>query len=197
MKKNDSKRVIIILIVYALILGCIASGTLAYLNWENSDDQRTIVEFTLRKDFSCFATVSGSIEPSNVLLAPTTCTNSTHAIKRQIDLTAELYGELDVYMDLWLEINSIDSELAATSNFKYALTTNANSCTTGVVTSGTFNGLSAGDTIDFFVQRQYTQTTTDIYYLYVWLDAAETSTNVMNKTFRLSINGMCENSELE
>lgn len=192
-----NKKVIIILVAYALILGCISAGTFAYLNWQTASSQNTVVEFTVDGDYSCLVDVGGSINPSNVALAPTTCTNSTHAIKRTMVVDIDILGALGPYMDLWLDVESIDSALASTSNFKYALTTDPNSCTNGVVTSGTFNGKKANDKINFFVKKHYTQSITETYYLYIWLDAAETNTATMNKSFSLLIDGDCKNTNID
>ena len=97
-------------------------------------------------------------------------------------------------MDLWLDVNAIGSGLTNSQNFKYALTTEPDSCTTGVISTGTFNGKTANTTVQLLDGQTYAKTVNEKYYLYIWLDAAETSNNTMNQTFNLSLNGECTNN---
>ena len=94
-------------------------------------------------------------------------------------------------MDLWLDINSLGTGLSNSVNFRYAFTTSSASPTTGVVSSGNFNGKTAGDKVNLLTENQYTATATETYYLWIWLDAEETSSETMNQTFSLSLNGSC------
>ena len=55
-------------------------------------------------------------------------------------------------MDMWLNINSIGSGLSNSQNFKYALTTSSSSCTSNVITEGTFYGKVANDKIELLSQ---------------------------------------------
>ena len=96
-------------------------------------------------------------------------------------------------MSLWLNVNTLDSGLSNSKNFKYALTTSYTSCETGVVSSVTFKEKTAGDKV-YILDKEYSVTTTDIYYLYIWLDKEETSTETMNQTFKLSLGGDCTNA---
>lgn len=193
-KKIGKKRVLSLLVICVLILGLLG-GTFAYWNWQTSEAQKTEVAFTLESDFSCAADVGGSIEPGNVPLAPTTCTDTKHAIKRQLIVKPTIFGNVGVYMDLWLDVNSLASELSASQNFRYALTTSDTSCTEGLVSEGTFNGLTTGDKVQMISQKNYSQTLEDTYYLYIWLDAAETNLDTAGKSFNFTINGECGNAE--
>jgi len=195
-KKIGNKKVLTLFIIYIAILGLLG-GTFAYLNWESNESQNTEIVFTLNGDFSCAADVGGSINPEDIPLAPSSCTNSTHAIKRELIVKPTIYTDKNVYMDLWLDINSIAEELSASENFKYALTTSDNSCTDNVIVEGTFNQKIDGDKIDLFYQKQYTETTEETYYLYIWLDAAETNVNTAGKSFDFTINGTCSDLQPE
>ena len=195
-KKICNKRMLTILLIYVVVFGFVG-GTLAYWNWESSEGQKTEVVFTLESDLSCAADVGGSISPENVPLAPTTCTDTTHAIKRELIVKPTIFGNVGVSMDLWLDVNSLASELSASQNFRYALTTSDTSCTEGFVSEGTFNGLTTNDKVDILTQKYYSQTLEDTYYLYIWLDAAETNLNTAGKSFNFTINGECTNREPE
>ena len=179
------KRIISIFIVLGVIIA-ILGGTLAYWSWTSTNAQKTNVTFTIGSNFSCSAEGGGTITNTNYFV-PTDCTNSTYAIKRTITTSITNNGSNPVYMDMWLTINSIGSGLSQSNNFKYALTTNNNSCTTGVVSQGNFNGKVANDKINLL----HNLTSGSTYYLYVWLDAAETSPSTMNQSVSLSLGGEC------
>ncbi len=184
MKNRNILTILLVLTIIFTIMG----GSLAYYNWQTSESQKTVVTFTIENEFSCSADGGGNI--SSVNIAPTTCTGS-YALKRTIKAMPKLSVASHIYMDLWLDINEIGTGLSNSNNFKYALTTSSTSCETGLVTSGTFTGTKAGDKISLLSSQKYTQTMTDTYYLYVWLDKAETSTETMNQSFSLSLNGEC------
>ena len=167
-------------------------GSLAYFTWQTSESQKTVVTFTIENEFSCSADGGGNI--SSVNIAPTTCTGS-YALKRTIKAMPKLSVASHIYMDLWLDINEIGTGLSNSNNFKYALTTSSTSCETGLVTSGTFTGTKTGDKISLLSSQKYTQTMTDTYYLYIWLDKEETSTETMNQSFSLSLNGECSDKQ--
>ena len=189
------KRNLIFIFVIFLFEIIVAAGTMAFLSWGTSDEQNTLVNFVIESDFMCSADVGGDITAENVQLAPAVCTNEKNAIKKKLVVYPSLFSDFSVGMDLWLEINALDSALGATDNFKYALTTNENSCTTNVVTSGNFNGRNVGDKINLLYHKVYSETISDgdEYWLYIWLDAAETSLATANKSFNFILNGMCTN----
>ena len=184
MKNRNILTILLVLTIIFTIMG----GSLAYYNWQTSESQKTVVTFTIENEFSCSADGGGNI--SSVNIAPTTCTGS-YALKRTIKAMPKLSVASPIYMDLWLDINEIGTGLSNSNNFKYALTTSDTSCETGLVTSGTFTGTKAGDKISLLSSQKYTQTMTDTYYLYIWLDKEETSTETMNQSFSLSLNGEC------
>ena len=143
---KNNKYLIPVLLIAGLLVW-LAGGSLAYWSWSSTTAQKTNVTFTVGSNFSCSANGGGNITNTNPI-APASCTNSTYAIKRTITTNITNSGTDPVYMDLWLNINSIGTGLSSSSNFKYALTTNNNSCTTDVVSQGTFNGKSANDKIN-------------------------------------------------
>ena len=186
MKRDRVFLMLTILTIIFTVLG----GTLAYWRWQTTSGQATSVTFTVGSTFSCSADGGGNIT-NNVYFVPTDCTNSTYAIKREITTHITNSGEDDVYLDMWLNINSIGSGLSNSENFKWALTTDSTSCTNNVVNSGNFNGKQANDKINLLEDV----TDEDTYYLYIWLDKEETDASTMNQSVSLSLDGECGNQE--
>lgn len=193
---NKKKKVMGVLFTLTIIFTIIGS-TFAYLSWSSSEEQKTNVTFTKGEGFSCSVNGGGNITTGEVILMPTVVNDSTtsYYIKRTITVNPTITDSLlPIYMDLWLDINSLGTGLSNSLNFKYALTTSSTSPTTGVVSSGNFNGKIAGDKVNLLTSKEYTATTTDTYYLWIWLDAAETSSDTMNQSFSLSLGGSCMNN---
>ena len=186
MKQEKLFYLLTILTIVFTIIG----GSFAYWSWQSTNAQVTSVTFTVGSNFSCSADGGGNIT-NNVYFVPTDCTNSTYAIQREITTTITNSGEDDVYLQMWLTINSIGSGLSNSQNFKWALTTDSTSCTTDVVNSGNFNGKVANDKIGLLSNV----TEGDTYYLYIWLDSAETNSSTMNQSVSLSLGGECSNQE--
>lgn len=192
----DKKKKIVGVLITLTIIFTVMGSTFAYLSWSSSEEQKTQVTFTKEAGFSCSVNGGGNIAEGDVILMPTVVNDSTtsYYIKRTITVNPTITDSLlPVYMDLWLDINSLGTGLSNSLNFKYALTTNSTSPTTGVVSSGNFNGKIAGDKVNLLTSKEYTATTTDTYYLWIWLDAEETSSDTMNQSFSLSLNGSCMN----
>ena len=188
-----NKKIYLILgIIFGIAI--ISGSTYAWLTWSTSSSQQTTVVFTATASYQCAADGGGNITSNNVKLIPTTCNNSEHAIKRTIKLMPTLFEEdTTVSLDLWLDVKSIGQYLSSSENFKYVLTTNANSCTSNIVNSGSFKGKTANSKVQLLNGKVYNSTTTDTYYLYIWLDDGEINNNTMNQPFNLSLNGNCSN----
>ena len=192
----DKKKKIVGVLITLTIIFTVMGSTFAYLSWSSSEEQKTNVTFTKGEGFSCSVNGGGNIAEGDVILMPTVVNDSTtsYYIKRTITVNPTITDSLlPIYMDLWLDINSLGTGLSNSLNFKYALTTSSTSPTTGVVSSGNFNGKITGDKINLLTSKKYTATTTDTYYLWIWLDAEETSSDTMNQSFSLSLNGSCMN----
>lgn len=183
-----------ILIVLGLII-IFTGGTYAYLSWTSNSDDNTNVTFTKGEGFSCSADGGGNITTGEVSLMPTDCTkNSSHVIKREITVNPSITDiNMPIYMNLWLNVNSMGTGLSNSSNLKYSLTTSSTNCETDVVSTGTFTGKTAGDKVTILNGNTYTSTTTETYYLYIWLDKEETSSDTINQSFSLSLGGSCYN----
>ena len=191
-----NKKVVLIIALWSIIL-IIVGATYAYWTWQSNNAQKTMVTFTVNAGFTCSADAGGNITSSNVRLAPSTCTNSTYAIQRTLSVNASILdaSSIDVVaMDLWLDINLLDSGLAATDNFRYAVTNTQNNCSDPIV-SGSFNGKQQGDRVKLLDGKEYNQTTNETYYLYIWLDEAEESQTTMNQRFNFSVSGECSKNK--
>ena len=190
----NKKTMFTILIVLGLII-VFTGGTYAYLSWASNSDDNTNVTFTKGEGFSCSADGGGNITTGEVSLMPTDCTkNSSHVIKREITVNTTITDiNMPIYMDLWLDVNSMGTALSNSSNLKYSLTTSSTNCATDVVSTGTFTGKTAGDKVTILNSNTYTSTTTETYYLYIWLDINETNADTASQSFNLSLGGSCSN----
>ena len=189
----NKKTMFTFLIVFGLII-IFTGGTYAYLSWSSSEEQKTQVTFTKEAGYSCSANGGGNITEGDVVLAPTDCTTGKHVIKREITVNPSITDiNMPIYMNLWLNVNSMGTGLSNSSNLKYSLTTSSTNCETDVVSTGTFTGKTAGDKVTILNGNTYTSTTTETYYLYIWLDKEETSSDTMNQSFSLSLGGSCYN----
>ena len=203
---NKNKRIITVLMILTIVF-TIMGGTLAYWSWRTTDAQKTNITFTITSDFSCSADGGGDITSGSINLVPTVVNSTTTSnyIKREVKVIPTINTDgKTIYMDLWLDINRLDSGLSNSVNFKYAFTTSSTSNTTGVVASGNFNGkvgntnaneMTSSNRVNLLSNKSYSATTTDTYYLWIWLDAEETSSETMDQLFSLSLNGSCGDAQ--
>ena len=191
MYNKEYNKWYLIIVIFAVIF-TFFGGSLAYWQWTTNTEQRTNIVLTVDEDFRCDAGGGGNITSAEKMIVPTNCTDPNYAIQRTVTVKPTLYqNNMGVSMDLWLDIKNIGTGLSNSNNFKYALTTSATSCTTGVVVSGNFRGKTTNGKVNLLEDEIYTSTLTDTYYLYIWLDSAETSTSTMDQPFDLSLNGQC------
>ena len=199
MKKNK-KLIIPLLLVGILVL--IIGSTYAWLIWVSSEEDKTNITFTATGNFSCSATGVNTIDGSNVTLVPTDCTkveNIGHVIKKEISTVSKNNSSADAYMNMWLNVDGLGSYLANSDNFKYALTTTDNNCATDVVSTGNFKDLATGGRVNILESKKITSTENNTYYLWIWLDEAETTPPEVDETtrsFSLSLGGECTNQEV-
>ena len=192
MKILKSKKIIIVIAILVTLIAIFGS-TYAYWTWRSASN--TMVNFTVTSDFSCSADGGGNITGSGISLIPATCTNTDHVIKRTITTNVNKLGSNNVYMDLWLNINSIGSYLANNADFKYTLST-TDSCTTNIIANGTFASLSAGGKIQLLNKKEHTTSASNKYYLYIWLNKAEETippTDTAARQINLTLDGECTN----
>ena len=196
---GKEKRIITVLMILTIVF-TIMGGTLAYWSWRTTDAQKTNITFTITSDFSCSADGGGDITSGSINLVPTVVSSTTTAnyIKREIKVTPTINTTgKTVYMDLWLDIKTLGTGLSNTDYFKYSFTTGSSSPEDGVVYSGNFRGLVKNNRVRLLLDKEYTSSVTDTYYLWIWLDAEETDSNTMNQSFHLVLNGNCTDSKVE
>lgn len=198
MNNNYQKRILVLTVL--TIIFTIMGSTLAYWNWTTNTSEQTTITFNTEKTFECSINGGGNItiDSNEKMIMPTSCTDPDRAIQRVIttSTTTEISSK-EIFMSLWLEVgDNFGVGLTNSNNFKYALTKTANDCTTNAVT-GSFNGITSGGKVDLLKNQKYIGTTNDTYYLYIWLDSAETSTSTMNQPFELKLNGSCNDKTRE
>ena len=196
---DKNKRIIIIVSITILILS-IVGGTLAYWSWRTTDAQKTNITFTITSDFSCSADGGGDITSGSINLVPTVVSSTTtgNYIKREIKVTPTINTTgKTIYMDLWLDIKTLGTGLSNTDYFKYSFTTGSSSPENGVVYSGNFKGLVKNNRVRLLLDKEYTSSVTDTYYLWIWLDTKETDSATMNQSFHLVLNGNCTDSKIK
>ena len=190
---DNNKRIITVLMILTIVF-TITGGTLAYWAWRTTDAQKTNITFTITSDFSCSADGGGNITSGSVKLVPTVVSSTTTAnyIKREVKVNPTLNTvDKTIHMDLWLDIITLDSGLSNSYNFRYAFTTSSTSNTEGVISRGNFYGKVANDKVILLRSKDYTSTTMETYYLWIWLDAAETDSATMNQNFNMKLGGEC------
>ena len=62
MKNRNILTILLALTIIFTIMG----GSLAYYNWQTSESQKTVVTFTVEKQFSCSADGGGNISSVNI-----------------------------------------------------------------------------------------------------------------------------------
>ena len=144
------------------MLFTLVGGTLAYFGWVVSEEEQTNIVLTVASNYTCSADGGEPMNGENVALVPTSCTDTTRAIKREIRVSSSINKAGTISnMALWLDINKIDDVLSSSKHFRYALTTDDSSCDKGVITSGNFSGTSKGSKISLFNNRKIIQRQTD------------------------------------
>ena len=197
MDDDKNKKIILVLGILTVIF-TIIGGSLAYFSWISSEAQKTNIVFTVERTFSCAADGGGSITNNSAIIVPTLVNSNTtgNYIKREVKVTPTINESgKTIYMDLWLDINRLDSGLSNSTHFNYAFTT-TDSYPTEATRSGNFNGKKVGDKVMLLDSETFSASGTSAYYLWIWLDANETSSDTMDQSFSLSLNGSCTD-ELE
>ena len=196
---GKEKRIITVLMILTIVF-TIMGGTLAYWSWRTTDEEKTNITFTITSDFSCSADGGGDITSGSINLVPTVVDSTTTAnyIKREVKVTPTINtDDKTIYMDLWLDIKTLGTGLSNTDYFRYSFTTGSSSPDDGVVYSGNFRGLVKNNRVKLLLDKEYTSTTTETYYLWIWLDSEETDSATMNQSFHFVLNGNCTDTKIE
>ena len=197
MDDDKNKKIILVLVILTVIF-TIIGGSLAYFSWISSEAQKTNIVFTVERTFSCAADGGGSITNNSAIIVPTLVNSNTtgNYIKREVKVTPTINESgKTIYMDLWLDINKLDSGLSNSTHFNYAFTA-TDSYPTEATRSGNFNGKKVGDKVMLLNSETFSASGTNTYYLWIWLDAEETNSDTMDQSFSLSLNGSCTDKPL-
>ena len=185
---NKKKKIYITLIALSIIILGVG-GTFAYLTVT-----ATLTNITQVKSGNLTMTVDGGGN-ENVSFMPAKCT-SEYAIKRTINASATNTSGGKVSFSIGINIASISDDLKR-NTMRYALTTSATSCTTGLLAGGNFKDKTSGDEV-WLIKNDYDNITksgnnyTKTYYLYIWLDEAETQN--LSGTLSVKMKGTTSNN---
>ena len=170
------KRISILSILFICIIAVFGT-TFAYWVWTATESQYTQLSFSAQLPFTCpISYVDGGGEITGVNVMPSSCTNAKNAIMKEIKVQFDENATVvSGYMNLWLNINNLGTGLSNSENFRYALTTSKNSCVDETLSSGNFKGVKNGDRVKILNNKPITSLANETYYLYIWLDSAETS----------------------
>ena len=181
------KLFIILTIVSIVILGI--GGTFAYYT-----TSAVATNITQIKAGNLTMTVDGGGN-TNASFMPAKCT-SEYAIKKKIVATSTNTSGGKVSFSIGMNIATLSDSLKRES-MRYTLTTNASSCTDGIISSGSFKNKTVGNDV-WLIKNDYDNITksdnnyTKTYYLYIWLD--ETETQNLSGSISVNMKGTSSNN---
>ena len=182
------KKLYITLTILSIIFLGIG-GTLAAITYTAN-----AVNITQIKSGNLTMTIDGGGNQS-VSLFPSSCT-SEHAIKRTITAKTVNTSGGKVSFSIGLDITALSDGLKR-ETMRYAITTNSDSCTIGLVAGGSFKDKQAGSDV-WLIRNDYDNITvsgntyTKTYYLYIWLDEIETE--VVSGDIAIQLKGTTSNN---
>ena len=182
------KRLFIILTILSIVILGIG-GTFAYYT-----TSAVATNITQIKAGNLTMTVDGGGN-TNASFMPAKCT-SEYAIKKKIVATSTNTSGGKVSFSIGMNIATLSDSLKRES-MRYTLTTNASSCTEGIISSGSFKNKTVGNDV-WLIKNDYDNITksgnnyTKAYYLYIWLD--ETETQNLSGSISVNMKGTSSNN---
>ena len=176
-----NKRLYITLTVLSIILLSIG-GTFALIT-----TSMTAINITQIRSGNLTMTISGG-GSENVSFVPSECTGE-NTIKKTITAKVTNTSGGKVSFSIGLNITAL-SDTYKKDTVKYALTTNANSCTEDLIANGSFKDKTVNSDL-WLIKNDYDDITkssndyTKTYYLYIWLDESETEYFTGNISIKL------------
>ncbi len=187
----DSKKLIGTIIGVIAFVALIASATYAYWSWSSNESQKTVVNFTVNPGMEA-SIDGGTLSVSK--LAPiinSSCATSPYATKAMMTLhysnnsglAAQVLGTLTV-TTFTVQSGRNAFQTGDLAHLHYALTTSSSSCSSDVITSGTFDGKGSNGSVlfsDAVLKDNIATGTTNgsrTMYLYIWLDSGYSFQNV-------------------
>ena len=182
------KKLYITLAILSIIFLSIG-GTFAYLT-----TSVVATNITQIKAGNLTMTIDGGGN-TNTSFMPAKCT-SEYAIKKKIVATSTNTSGGKVSFSIGMNIATLSDSLKRES-MRYTLTTNASSCTEGIISSGSFKNKTVGSDVwliknDYDNISQSSSTYTKTYYLYIWLD--ETETQILSGSISVNMKGTSSNN---
>ena len=172
-----------IAIISSIVIIWILVSTYALFEWTSSNN--TNVSFSIN---GMSVTYNGGDNISNIKLLPVTdrAAGVAAGIAIEKTITAQA-SSANVFMNLYLDINSIDTGLK-NETFKWEVVKGNSS-----LGSGNFANVSVGDTITLFSDEELT-TTQSTYKLYIWIDGNTDNPEEMeNKSFEFVLHADATN----
>ena len=187
----DSKKIIGTIIGVLAFVALIVGATYAYWTWSSNESQKTVINFTVDPGLS--ASLDGGVL-SVAKLAPISsseCATSAYANRATVILhysndssvSAQALGTLTV-TTFTIQSGRNAFQSGDLNHLHYALTTDSSSCSSGVITSGTFEGKGSSNSVLFSnvtLESDIAGGTSNgskTMYLYVWLDDGYNFQNV-------------------
>jgi len=181
MKNNDNKKISLTLIMLGVIISFFG-GSLAYWNWESSEEQRTLVSVQVQ---GATLTIQGeNIEHTGMY--PTNDCDGPGALIGEVATATAVNGtnsDMEVILKIraTLSVNQGSLTVDKKDKIKWALvdTSDGTTCETTPY-KGSLRTVSSNTDIDTGTRFIATKnaTTSKSYRLYVWLDSTYTHTNV-------------------
>ena len=184
----ERKRLFIFLTIISIVFLSIG-GTFAYYT-----TSAVATNITQIKSGNLTMTIDGGGN-TNASFMPAKCT-SEYAIKKTIKATSTNTSGGKVSFSIGMNIATLSDSLKRES-MRYALTTNASSCTQDIISSGSFKNKTVGSDV-WLIKNDYDNITksgnnyTKTYYLYIWLD--ETETQNLSGSISVNMKGTSSNN---
>ena len=188
MKDNkDKNKLILSIVAVVLVIVLIAGGTFAWWTWTSANN--TDVNFTIGGGSM---TIDGGGDITAQKMVPTASCNGSYAIVRTVKVTAKNETNTSMTAKVNLDLTGLPSALKI-ANMKYFIS--ESSSATCKTPTGTFASSGNSLQIETFPVAAATTTATTVnktYYLYIWLDSAETSTATQGQSFTITYTGTLE-----
>ena len=186
---KDRNRIVVSIVAVLGIIIAVVGATYAYWQWITNTNEQTKVNFTV--DSGLTASLDGGTLTVSKLAPVESCLNSTYATKAPVTLhysnnsgtTAQALGTLTV--TTFSVASGHDAfKSGDLAHLHYALTTDNSSCSSNVVTSGTFDGKGSSGSVlinGVILEDNIASGTTNglkEMYIYIWIDKDYTFENV-------------------
>lgn len=190
MKDNkDKNKLILSIVAVVLVIILIAGGTYAYWTWTSPNNTKIGNNWRITGGNM---SIDGGGDITAQKMVPTASCNGSYAIVRTVKVTAKNETNTSMTAKVNLDLTGLPSALKI-ANMKYFIS--ESSSATCKTPTGTFASSGNSLQIATFPVAAATTTATTVnktYYLYIWLDSAETSTATQGQSFTITYTGTLE-----